>query len=714
MPDILPGSTTVEYNPGNREYLFHGVGVDYIYSLAGGGSLHALTARLNGEEFFPSAYGGVTAELEGSVREPWSMDGRKNLVYTLLQRSQDGNAVNLTWEMRYNGDSVSFTLRLHVVGQVLVIDIEGDGSGKLSGVGLSQSTPSDGTKVIRVPYLTLCGILYRKASQGFVSLFADWEQTSASSITPWLDRQSTQSGYYGQRLEYSRTTGGRRNNLKERVYLSASGDLGYVLPNVVGPVAPRLQEIAGRIVLSYGRFFPWITKAPQSEDPTPDYLDRLYGAGVRDLAIIAKDWSRGQFDHDYPCTWPPDEYLTSACWGADVAGAGEGGAAGLRNLRDAVRSKGYLFALHENYTDFHASACELESMIGPGEYRGLLPDGRPAKTFFNDCRDHPSQSWLLKPSRLDQVARWSMGEIVKGMGGSKPLDWSYLDVSSAVNPSGPVSWDQQRSYVDFDATVADCGKFIGTLKSYRHLPAIARSIYQGPVQGEGTNHFLYAGYFDSFEARLLTADDRFFGERVPLLLDFDLGKLHGRSAYHGMGHIQYFFGSGESPRERISEDEICEYIATELAFGHSGLVTKAVLRDYDQSILHASLEQRYAVPVQKLCAAARVSGISYYDSGGFRSASEYITRHVDRFDDYQSSEFMGKIRVAYANGAVIYVNRSNGPWTIVPETPSRGWYSYHVLVNGSPALGAGALPGKPVELPPRSGWLAYLPNTPPP
>jgi hypothetical protein len=73
-----------------QAYLFHGVGVDYTYSLERGGSLFALTARVpgSGEEFIPSYYGGVTAELEGGIREPWSEDGQRNLAYTLVRASR--------------------------------------------------------------------------------------------------------------------------------------------------------------------------------------------------------------------------------------------------------------------------------------------------------------------------------------------------------------------------------------------------------------------------------------------------------------------------------------------------------------------------------------------------------------------------------------------------------------------------------------------------
>ncbi len=711
IPDPVPGPVTVVFDTNRHAYLFHGVGVDYTYFLDRGGSLVSLTARVagSGEEFIPSYYGGVTAELEGQIREPWSEDGQRNLAYTLVRASRIQDTVVAIWSMKYGRDATTFTFRLHVSNQTLVIDVEGDGSGMLSGVGFNRASPSSGTKVIRIPSLTLLSVLYRSGSRRFVSLFTDWERTEASSITPWFDRGSTATGYYSQRIGYGKLTNGRRNMLRERVYLSVAEDLLGVLPNVVGSPAPRRGELWNRIVLSYSRFFPWILRAPAKEDPMPGYLDTLYLAGVRHLAIIVKDWSRGQFDHAYPCTWPPDDYRTSACWGAPVAGPGEGGVEGLRKLRDSVRSKGYYFALHENYTDFHSSDCDLATQIGQGEYRGFLPDGTPAKTFFYDCRDHPSQAELLKPSRVEQVARWSMGRIIKGLGGTKAVDWSYIDVATAVNPSGPLAWNPQCSYVDFDSRIMGAGKFAGTLRAYRNLATIVREMYAGPVLGEGTNHFLYAGYFDGFEGRLTTADDRFSGEAVPLLLEFELRKLHDRSAYSGVGHIQSFIGTENKPRQHLTEDETLEYMATELAFGHAGFVTKAVLPDYDHSLSHAVMEEKYVLPIQALYGKARTVTITYFDTQGSKSASQYIADHLERFDDYHSKEFMGKIRVAYDNGVIVYVNRTVEPWAVSLNTGAAGWYSYHVLIGNKAILGTGTLPGATVILPPESGWVAYIP-----
>ena len=82
---------------------------------------------------------------------------------------------------------------------------------------------------------------------------------------------------------------------------------------------------------------------------------------------------------------------------------------------------------------------------------------------------------------------------------------------------------------------------------------------------------------------------------------------------------------------------------------------------------------------------------------------------MERFDDLRSTEFMGRIRVAYDNGVIVYVNRTVEPWAVSLKTGAGGWYSYHVLIGGKTTLGTGTLSGTTVILPPESGWVAYIP-----
>ena len=217
--------------------IFRGVGVEYRYRLDRGGSLVGLSARRLGydEEFLPSYYGGVAAELGGAIRAPWTAEGQRDLSYAMEGIEQRGDTVVVSWRMTWANASCRYRYAFHLQGQTLVLDIFGDDTGAAAGVGLNRAFPSEGTRVLRIPYLTLASVLYRTDGNCFVSFFADWEMTQASSMEAWIDGASTSTGYYGQRLQYARRTDGRRNALRERLYLSVAEDLHDVLPTIVGP-----------------------------------------------------------------------------------------------------------------------------------------------------------------------------------------------------------------------------------------------------------------------------------------------------------------------------------------------------------------------------------------------------------------------------------------------------------------------------------------------
>jgi hypothetical protein len=298
-----------------------------------------------------------------------------------------------------------------------------------------------------------------------------------------------------------------------------------------------------------------------------------------------------------------------------------------------------------------------------------------------------------------------------------------MDVTSSLNPSGPLSIKRHgavNSYVDFDASRTNSGRdsagmFLYTLHKYRTVPqAVRLSTNNGPVQGEGGNHFLYAGYFDDFEARIKTAIPEIFGYNAPLFLDFHLQKLRPKSSYHGAGHIYEFYNRGWNTF--FTEKEVLTFVATEIAYGLGGLVTKSAhnCRDNspcDHSLKHIAIEYKHVLPLQKLLAEAEVKSISYFDkSGETKTASQYIADHPDDFADIRSPDFMGRVRVEYSNGVVVYVNRNRegGSWTI-NGLPSGKKYNYNAQVGGKITQSVGAKPTEPIVLPAECGWVWYSP-----
>ncbi|MEO8168537.1 MAG: hypothetical protein ABI623_09830, partial [bacterium] len=94
--------------------------------------------------------------------------------------------------------------------------------------------------------------------------------------------------------------------------------------------------------------------------------------------------------------------------------------------------------------------------------------------------------------------------------------------------------------------------------------------------------------------------------------------------------------------------------------------------------------------------------------GVAKTASQYIADHPDEFADISSPNFMGRLRVEYRNGVVVYVNRNReaGNWTI-NGLPSGKKYNYNAQLGGKMVQGIGAKPSGPIVLPPECGWVWY-------
>jgi hypothetical protein len=727
QPTQLPGATSVELM--DSTFVFHGVGVTYLYSLRepdpGRGTLRALTVKTSGgETFWPSNFGGIKAELAGALRCPWDPQQWPLVHHRLVSAKLEGDSVAvMIWTIRAGNDSCLYSYRFSLSGQTLVMHFEGDDTRKAAGLGFNNAnTPSnEDLHVIGVPCLPIMNVLFVRKSGVFVTLFVDWESSNASGIRAWYDGKSKTTGYYSQMIEYEPLTSGQRNQLGETAYLSVARDIESVLPNLVppsgSPTAPMRDTLLHRMVVSDFNPFPLLNH-PRTF-PGGGYLGLLDSvSGARHVAFIVKNWNSGQFDRNYPQTWPPDDFQDpTGIYGVYAKG---GGAAGLKAVADALKRDGYLFGLHENYVDYYDRTVHRPAAAAMTLSCGLLPNGQKAEAFDNADARPPQRSFLLKPSIAAKVATAiETTRIIPGLSPNAP-QWCYLDVSSSVNPSGPLVSETleqpanpRRSYVDFDAGLgADAGKFIATVKAYRGLAAAVRRNYNGPVQGEGGNHFLYAGYFDGFEGRLTIGNGDAAGYRVPLLVAF-AQRIRDKSAVHGVGHIQDFF---RQYRAAISDAQVKTFMATELAYGHGGLVTVATTNLADHSLKQAQWEQKYLMPVQRLYAGAEPVSVTYYDAANKPfSVSDYIRLHPTTFDVIEDPDnFMGRIRVVYSDSLEVWVNRTRQPWDLGAVGKAGGWFSDNAFTGGpDTVLASGRRPDSTrFVLPAENGWVCYSPTEP--
>lgn len=711
MPTTASGTNAIIYDDTDNKFyfLFNGNPL-YSYFVGrngkfnnNGGTLYGVQAiATNGVWFWPSYAGGITASLNGKNRLPWDADIR----YTLLGDPQVvNNSIEVKWRMTHNlegmNDFLDYTYKFQISGKTLIITVEvQNNSIKSTGINFDRCENAHNKSVVIVPYLTLFNLLY--SDDSYTSLFVDWEFTNASTIyplEPWEynvpEFVSENSIRYTQHISYKRKTNGRRNPLKEKIYLTVSSNIDEVLPNLPGPIAALRHQAASRTVLSYGPPYPWLLWS----NPHYKYrfLDSLKNRGVNDLNVIIKQYQCYGYDIKLPDVLKngqPANFETYTC--DSIEAGGQGSREHLIELRNhIVNDLGYGFALHEQYTDLYKNS---PSYLATMEAKNSLDNTEGAVLNWINCE--PETAHVFKPHYSISMAElWSSR--------LKDFDptWSYLDVHSAANPS---------DFVDYEYDADGAGYFSYVLNQYRLLPAILKSNYgmDIPVQGEGGRGLmLYAGYFDDLEARLLTANYNIYGYSAPLFIDFAVKKIKPKSSLHGLGHCESFFAacldkSCDKNHASLNRDELLIYIATELAYGYSGLITKGNIIDH--SIEQAVLETSHVLPLAKAIINAKPLSIEYGDS--LQTATEYIKIHPNYSDIKNVADFMGKVKVTYDNGIIVFVNRHpTESWNINVGAPNE-WFSYHAIINGNEQLFSGKSTNTKYILPPKNGWVINYPS----
>ncbi len=666
-------SNSVSFNVAGNVYRFFYTGADgtleYEYAPVANGSLYPVRCKVNGTYVVrPANVGGLSLISNATEVFPW----QAGVSFQLLDVHSNNNVLSTTWKISAGASNIVYTYQFSISARTLSIQVSATNA--ISG-GLYLDRCEDATNpiVIRVPSLTTMNVLL--AGGVFTSMFVDWESTSASTIYPLDSVFSTNSVYFAQQALYLPRTDGTRNKVNETLYLTVSPSLTDVLPNAPNPISPYKNLGAQYLIFDH-----WQTPFSLLKS----HVEALHLAGVSNIWFIAHVWQTGGFDNKYPDVLP--------------ANSSYGGDAGLQSLSETVRTNGYLFSVHENYVDFYTNTASWNTNA-----IARNSDASLKKAWSNETTH--LQSYEMKPS----LASNYLATFAPQIHTNYTTTASFLDVHSAANPSDKV---------DYDITVTNGGMFRETLSRYRALAAQLRNIHQGPVSGEGNHHFLYAGYYDDIEAQLNVGSyaPMTQGSWLPLFVDFDLWKIHGKALLHGVGYYERYFSdtNGNSIFTTVAKDKVLAYIAAELAFGRGGFIPTQD-RTYDY-IEVAKLEQRHVLPAQKLYANAMPVSILYHDpaSNDLVTASDYIRRYPTTFDKSTNANFMSQVRVTYDNGVVVCVNRHpSQPWTTTLGHPG-GNFNFNAILNGTNTQWVGVTNLTTYTLPATNGWVVFTPDTTPP
>jgi hypothetical protein len=676
QPSPPPGgyTNTVNFDFSRNIFDFFYQGADgtlkYEYAPGAnlGGTFNPLTCTVNGtNRFQPSNVGGLSIWTGANEAVPW-MPG---VAFTLLNAQTNGsNTLQTLWKMTYGANALTYTFGFQISARTLIIQTAVQ-NGVAAAVYLDRCEGVANPVIIHVPYLTTMNVLY--GTGVFASIYFDWETTSAATIyaLDWVF--SPTSVYYGEAAIYAPRTDGTRNRVNETIYLTVSPSFADVLPNVTNPISPYKSLSANYLV-----FDNW--QAPFSTVNTQ--VETLYSAGISNLWVLVHDWQNGGYDNKYPNVVPANPSL--------------GGDAALTNLSRTIRTSGYLFGLHENYVDFYTNAAAWSPAA-----IALNSDGSRKQAWFNP--DTGMQSYQMKPT----LAADYLTNFAPQIHSNYATTASFLDVHSAINPSDKV---------DYDAATTNAAMFRETLTRYRALAGLLRDIHQGPVSGEGHHHFFNVGYFDDIEAQLNSGgyDPSAQASRLPLLVDFDLLKLHDKAAVHGVGYYERFYSDTNDTQvvQAFPQSAVLEYMATELAYGHAGFIpTPDRLYDY---VAAAKLEQRHIFPAQALYANATPVSILYHDSSNNDevTVSDYIRRYPTTFGSQTNDHYLSQVRVTYNNGVVLCINRHpTRSWQVQLGQPG-GCFNFNAVLNGTNVQWVGQTNLTSYLLPHVNGWVVFAPAPP--
>jgi hypothetical protein len=711
MPTSLPGTNSLTFD--GTKYIFSYTGQDgstlsYTYPKSNEGSLHNITATVNNNyTFYPSYYGGPTMILsDGSEQYPFPSDG---LSFNLrdIRQIPDTNGIRAAWDMTKGNDTISYNYDVIINGRTLIIRAYSDAGNRIGKIFTDRCESVANPFIIGVPYLTMFNILYSNhpaaSDKVFMSLFFDWTLTNSSELRSRNDPFSDSSKFFAPNAIYNPFYDGiknnQRNKLDETIYLTIAPEIENVFPNLPNPTSPYKTKSINSIVWDYSEGslgsgeFLW---AGRQYSRMKDSLSKY---GNSKFWMICHTWQRNKYDCDLPDVTPPDPF------------GYYGSSNDLQKLISGVISKGDLFSLHENYVDYWKNTPYYNDKDVATDSKG-----KPILTWNNsECKGN-TQAYLMKPSVIEKYINLVTGAIKNNFTPNS----SYLDVHTAMNPSDRVDYGEDNM-----------GLFRNTYTAYKNAGSKMRRVYGGPVSGEGYQHMLYIGYFDDIEAQIHTGsatngeyqgNKDFFkqGYYLPLFVDFDLLKMHPKAMVHGVGYISRFFtdqNNREHPGQKCNKytrDQFEITRATEIAYGHGGFVPSPGGVDYSDSTCNdnydylgddidiALNEQKYVYPLQLLYGDDIATSILYKDpsSAKMLTASDYIKKYPDSFNDIASDNFMSKVYIRYSSGLSIYVNRHpKTVWDInIPSTDK--------IISKAP--GVINIDGYNYSLPPKSSWVGFM------
>ena len=613
--------TVTQPAPKQFRLRYHGKDADVVYEYRPAtGALSELTAAVNGAPAFHPLQGGgmrFTDTPENTITQGELIDARLS---------------NNTITARFRMGERTVDYQFQLWQKSLILDAWCDG-GEATELHFGTVDGVTQPRLITIPFLTYGRTNPRVLLSGpatapvFTSIWFDWYRTNASE--PYYTQEprvTTTAAEINGGMRYLKKTDGTRNNLYERIFLTASPNYEETLPTIANP--PSLRQEEGKQVL-------WtVTELPDGFEGDHERSRQIRSYGMDKI-----------MQHSHEVTWRDEGDSNTMKLHASPQ---KGGDAALQRYIHAQNDMGWLQGVYTNYTDF----CTVNSNWSP-DHVIRLSDGEWKRAW--------PRNYTLKPASSVEFNEYYAKRIKEKYG----VKMSYTDVHSAVSP-----W----AHCDYDARVPGAGTMAATFYAYGQLLLNDQRVY-GPTQSEATYQWLYAGLASGHYGWVYTKVNLL---THPLDVAFLLHKLHPLECEYGMGYTYYYLSQidpnwSTSPKRR---DYIDLFLATSIAYGNMGWL----VREFDPSTpfgIEALARSYYMMQqLQQQYAFVKPARIEYATpEGKLVSASEAHST---------GAIAASRIHVVYENGTHVYVNRDKeGTWMVRDagnrevELPVSGWLVYN-------------------------------------
>ncbi len=584
--------------------------IEYVYCPVSG-TLSDVEVLYDGKlKFRPAVGGGVKFDVAGRTLAPDDKDTRIELV---SKEFRDG-VVRTEWLKKTESADLPFSLSFRIKGKSLIVDAAAK-RGNATEFVIGRAEGLSNPKLIKVPYLTFGyrepRVLY--SSGLFVFGLLDWYNSDASWLYDRAQVLSDDSACYNGGAQYIARTDGKRNDLRERLFLTVSSDFHEVLPNIPNPASPMRETASHYLWRNIGQIQPELCK-------------RYKAYGI--------DWFMA---NHHEVVWRDGGESFTLRLNSAPKNVGD---ERLKEYSALLKSLGFRFGLYTNYSDYAPVNENWDE-----DKVSRLPNG--------DWQRAWPRNYALKPAYAREFEEWFAPRIHEKFGTSA----GYCDVHTALIP-----WDR----TDYDARAPGAGMFRSVFESFGELLGKERTFHDGPVFSEGRMHWLYAGLTDGNYAQIVSRAP--FKE--PLLVDFDLLKIHPLETDFGMGMPAMFYeGNDEWAKSRDFHSPFFDqFIAATIAYGHIGYLTEewglpGTLKSY---FLLQQLQRRYATD--------SAVEIKYERDGKLVSTSEALAS-----DAYRN----GRVFVRYSQGLKLFVNyNEKADWAIKADDGSHILPPFGFYANG--------------------------------